>query len=126
VVTWRILLVEDDDRFTELLTALLTTDDRFQLVGRARDGAEGVALVQRLRPDVILMDIEMPVMDGVEATRRILACRPSARVVAVSGSDYSERALEARLAGACDYVRKGRLEEDLIAAIEAAASADTR
>jgi CheY-like chemotaxis protein len=82
-----------------------------------------VALARKLRPDVIVMDIEMPIMDGVEATRRILAARPTTRVIAVSGSDYTERALEARFAGACDYVRKSHVEEYLVAAVTAAATA---
>jgi DNA-binding NarL/FixJ family response regulator len=116
----RVLVVEDDDAFAALLALRLGADDRFEVVGRARDGAEGVSLANELRPDVVLMDIEMPVMDGVEATRRILSRRPSARILAVSGSDYAERALEMRHAGAYDYVRKNRLDEDLVRTILAA------
>jgi CheY-like chemotaxis protein len=72
------------------------------------------------------MDIEMPIVDGVEATRTILARQPGLPVIVVSGSDYSERALEARLAGAHDYIRKSRLEPDLVSAILAAAPAPGR
>jgi CheY-like chemotaxis protein len=121
-VRWRVLVVEDDDSFAEMLAAVLESDGRFAITAHARDGAEGVALSRALRPDVILMDIEMPLVDGVEATRRIIAERPVTRVIAVSGSDYSERALEARLAGAYDYVRKSRIHEDLVDAAVAAVS----
>jgi CheY-like chemotaxis protein len=66
------------------------------------------------------MDIEMPVMDGVEATRRIRASTPRIALIAVSGTDYQERALEVREAGATDYVRKSRLDEDLLGSCAAA------
>ena len=119
---WRLLLVEDDDDFVERLIALLEADGRFQILARARNGAEAVTLARTIGPDVTLMDIEMPIMDGVEATRQILAHSPSARVIAISGSNYSERALEARLAGAYDYVRTDRLEDDLVDTIVTAAA----
>lgn len=112
----RLLLVDDDDAFSQTISALLTADGHFQVVGRARNGIEAIDLAQRLH-HAILMDIEMPIMDGVEATRRILEFLPLARIVAVSGFDYSERALEARLAGAYDYVRKGRVEADIVEAL---------
>jgi DNA-binding NarL/FixJ family response regulator len=117
-----VILVEDDDLFAATLIASLAADPRVAVLARARNGLEGVALAESLVPDVILMDIEMPVLDGVEATRRILAARPQAKVVIVSGSTYEERALEARDAGAFDYVPKSRIEEDVVAAILAAAA----
>jgi CheY-like chemotaxis protein len=117
----KLLLAEDDDCFAGTLAILLQGDGRFEIVGRARNGAEAVARVETLQPEVVLMDIEMPVMDGVEATRRILARSPSVRIIVVSGSNYSERALEARLAGAYDYVRKDRLTDELAEVIIAAA-----
>jgi len=117
----KLLLAEDDDRFADTLALLLRADGRFEIVGRARNGAEAVAQAETLQPEIVLMDIEMPVMDGVEATRRILARSASARIIVVSGSNYSDRALEARLAGAYDYVRKDRLTDDLAEVISAAA-----
>jgi len=66
------------------------------------------------------MDIELPVLDGIEATVRILAAQPTARIIALSGSDYSDRALEARAAGAYDFICKSRLHTDLVPAILAA------
>jgi DNA-binding NarL/FixJ family response regulator len=115
-----VILVEDDDLFAETLIAALAADPRLEVLARARNGLEGIALAESLAPDVILMDIEMPVLDGVEATRRILAARPQAKVVIVSGSSYEERVLDARDAGAFDYVPKSRIGEDVVAAILAA------
>jgi CheY-like chemotaxis protein len=117
----RVLVVEDDDSFAEALTELLEADGRLEVVGRARDGREGVELAEALRPDVVLMDIVLPVMDGVEATREIRRRQPTIVVVAITGSEYEERALEVRDAGAVDFVRKGRLEPDLVEIVVAAA-----
>jgi NarL family two-component system response regulator LiaR len=117
----RVLVVEDDDLFVQALTELLEEDGRIEIAGRAFDGREGVALADALRPDVVLMDIQLPVMDGIEATRRLRRRHPSLPVVAITGSEYEERALEVRQAGAADYVRKGRLGPDLAEAILAAA-----
>jgi DNA-binding NarL/FixJ family response regulator len=81
--------------------------------GRARDGREAVELAERLSPDAVVMDIEMPVLDGVAATRLLRAAMPELTIVAVSGHDYEERVLEIRQAGADDYVRKARLADEL-------------
>jgi two-component system, NarL family, response regulator LiaR len=122
----RVLVVEDDDLFVQALTELLETDDRIQIAARAYDGREGVALAETLRPDVVLMDIQLPVMDGIKATRELRRRHPLLPVVAITGSEYQERALEARQAGAVDYVRKGRLGPDLIEVILAAADRASR
>src|SRR5439155_2135746 len=118
---WRVLVVEDEDAFAEALTGLLEADGRLEVAGRARDGREGVELAEALRPDVVLMDIGLPVMDGVEATREIRRKQPTTPVVGITGSDYEERALEMRDAGAVDFVRKGRLDPDLVEIVVAAA-----
>lgn len=83
------------------------------MAGTACNGREAVALVERLSPDAVVMDIEMPVLDGVEATKRLRAANPELPIVAVSGHDYEERVLEIRRAGADDYVRKARLPVEL-------------
>jgi DNA-binding NarL/FixJ family response regulator len=114
-------VVEDDDAFAEALTVLLEADGRVEVAGRARDGREGVALAEALRPDVVLMDIVLPVMDGVEATREIRRMQPTIPVVAITGSEYEERAFEVRDAGAVDFVAKGRLDPDLVEIVVAAA-----
>jgi CheY-like chemotaxis protein len=87
------------------------------VVGRARDGREAVELAGRLTVDAVVMDIEMPVIDGVEATRQLQEQWPDVAVVAISGTDYEERVLEIREAGAVDYVRKARVEEELADAL---------
>jgi CheY-like chemotaxis protein len=83
------------------------------VAGRARDGREAIELAERLSPDAVVMDLEMPVLDGVEATKRLRAAQPELPIVAVSGHDYEERVLEIRRAGADDYVRKARLADEL-------------
>ena len=114
---YRILVAEDDEDFSIALETLLEADGRFAVVGRARDGREAVELADRLTIDAVVMDIEMPVVDGVEATRQLQERSPALPVVAISGTDYEERVLEIREAGAVDYVRKSRVEEDLAEAL---------
>lgn len=113
----RLLLAEDDDLHGRLLSTLLDEDGRFEIVGVARDGRKAVELASSLVPDVVLIDIQMPLMDGIAATRHIRRQNPSLPVIVLSSSEYEERALEALAAGAADYVRKGRVDEDLVEAI---------
>ena len=110
---YRILVAEDDEVFLDTLQEVLEADDAFELIGRARNGREAVELAEELRPDLVVMDVEMPVMDGVEATRILRDRLPEVPVLAISGHDYEERVLEIRQAGASDYVRKARLEDEL-------------
>jgi two-component system nitrate/nitrite response regulator NarL len=116
---FRILLAEDDESFLEAISLLLEQDDRFVVAGRARNGREAVSLAEEVAPDAVVVDIEMPVLDGVEATRRLREVVPDLPIVAVSGHDYEERVLEIRQAGADDYVRKARLAEELPRALAA-------
>jgi DNA-binding NarL/FixJ family response regulator len=109
----RILVAEDDESFLEAISLLLEQDDRFVVAGRARNGREAVALAEEVAPDAVVVDIEMPILDGVEATRRLREAAPDLPIVAVSGHDYEERVLEIRQAGADDYVRKARLADEL-------------
>jgi DNA-binding NarL/FixJ family response regulator len=117
----RVLLVEDDDGFAESLSQLLDGDERFEIAGRARDGREAIRLAEALDLDVVLMDIGLPEIDGIEATRVIGDRRPGLPVVTITGFSYEERALEARDAGAVDFIRKDRLGPDLADALAAAA-----
>jgi DNA-binding NarL/FixJ family response regulator len=98
---------------------LLEEDDRFAVAGCASNGREAVDLVSGLAPDAVVMDIEMPLLDGVEATRRLRQKSPQLPIVAISGHDYEERVLEIREAGADDYVRKTRIADELPAALAA-------
>lgn len=102
----RIVLVDDDESITELLRANFELDERFELVGAARDGVEGIQLVQAADPDAVLMDLHMPLLGGVEATRRILEASPTACVIAFTASDDPAEHAAARRAGATAVLRK--------------------
>ena len=118
-------MVEDDDVFADVLRILLETDGRFVVVGRARDGAEAIELAKALAPDVVTMDVDMPRVDGVEATAAIVAADPSQRIVIVSGSVYGDRIRAAEEAGAVAFVRKARAVEELADVLFAAGGGDS-
>jgi DNA-binding NarL/FixJ family response regulator len=112
------VVIADDHRlFAEALETIVSGDPRFRVLGHARDGEEAVALVERVKPDVVLMDISMPVMDGLEATRRIVASTPNAAVLMLTGSNARLDVDQARKAGAAGYVTKDRIAAELIEAI---------
>ena len=117
----RVLIADDHTLFAEALEAILATDDRIAVVGRAKNGEEAVELAGSLRPDVVLMDISMPVMDGIEATGRITAVDEDAVVLVLTGSDSPRDVDAARRAGATGYVTKDRIAAELVQAILAAA-----
>ena len=96
----RVLIADDQRLFAEALEAILTTDGRIVVVGRAANGEEAVALARDERPDVVLMDIAMPVLDGIAATEAISAQAPDTRVVVLTGSDAPDDISRARAAGA--------------------------
>jgi CheY-like chemotaxis protein len=118
-VPFQILVAEDDADFLAALSALLEADGRFRVAACAPDGARAVELARLHSVDAVVMDIEMPVLDGVEATRLLLELDPGLPIVAISGHDYEERVLEIRAAGARDYVRKARVPDDLVDALVA-------
>jgi len=117
--TYRILVAEDDAGFLETLASLIEADDRFAVAGRARNGLEALEIADRVPVDAVVIDIEMPEVDGIEATRRLSEQLPDVPVVAISGHDYEERVLEIRAAGARDYIRKARVDDDLVGALVA-------
>ena len=112
--TMRVLIVDDHRLFAEALRASLVNDERIDVVGLAHDGQEAIRLVDELEPDVVIMDIEMPRMDGIEATRRIRESGSTARVLVLTGSDSPLEAGRAREAGACGFVTKGSTTADLM------------
>jgi DNA-binding NarL/FixJ family response regulator len=118
----RVLIADDHQLFAEALEAILSADERIEVVGHARNGREAVDCFRRLRPDVVLMDISMPVMDGIEATVRIREERHGACVVIVTGSNAPADVNRARDAGAAGYVTKDRIAAELIDAIVEVAS----
>jgi DNA-binding NarL/FixJ family response regulator len=113
----RVLIADDHRLFAQALEAILATDDRIEVTGHANDGAEAVQLVLATDPDVTLMDIAMPVMDGFQATRQIRKQRPNACVLMLTGSNSRIDVDRAREAGAAGYVTKDRIAAELIDAI---------
>jgi len=112
------VLIADDHRlFAEALEAILASEPEIEVVGRARNGEEAVERALALSPDVILMDIAMPGVDGVEATKQIRRKQDGARVLMLTGSNSRTDVARAREAGAAAYVTKDRIAAQLIEAI---------
>jgi DNA-binding NarL/FixJ family response regulator len=109
----RILLVDDHRLFVESLMSLLSEDERLEVVGVAYDGAEAVELATELKPDVILMDLMMPVMDGLEATRRIRERGLAPQILILTGTDSPVSSEDVTKAGASGYLRKEQSIDEL-------------
>ena len=110
----RVLIADDDSLFLEALEAILGIESQIEIAGRAYDGEEATRLARELRPDVVLMDLSMPVVDGFEASRRIRAEAAAPIVIVLTGSSYAEDVEKAREAGAIGYVTKDRIAQDLV------------
>jgi CheY-like chemotaxis protein len=122
----RVLIVDDDEHFAASLEAALSEDRRVEVVESVHDGAQAVARCAEIRPDVVAMDIHMPAMDGVEATRRIRRQEGSASVILISGSMFTDARDLAYEAGACGYLTKAQCARELLPTIlEAAQGAGT-
>ena len=117
----RLMLVDDQSRFREALRTLLALQEDFDIVAEAENGERAVALARVHKPDVILMDLRMPVMGGVEATRRVLAAAPGARVVVLTTFEEDEEIFEAMRAGAVGYLLKACSADKLCESVRAAA-----
>jgi DNA-binding NarL/FixJ family response regulator len=113
----RVLIADDHRLFAEALEAILATDDRIEVVGQASDGSEAVELARTLDPDLVLMDVSMPVLDGFEATREIRAKSEDTRVLMLTGSNSRADVDRSREAGASGYITKDRIASELVAAI---------
>ena len=120
----RVMLAEDHSVVRAGLVQLLEGAQDVEVVGAAADGAEAVAMAEAERPDVILMDLSMPVMDGIEATRQIVASHPGACIVALTSLTDRERILGALDAGALGYLLKDAEPDELFRGIRAAAQGD--
>jgi DNA-binding NarL/FixJ family response regulator len=116
----RVLLADDQDLFRAGFRMILAAQGDVDVVGEARDGEEAVALARRERPDVVLMDVQMPRLDGLGATRRIVA-DGSARVVMVTTFDRDDYLFESLRAGASGFLLKNSTPEDLVAAVRTVA-----
>lgn len=115
-----VLIVDDHAVFADALQLWLDGRDGLRVIGVARNGSEAVELALLLGPDVVLMDLGLPKLDGIEATRQLQALDPTARVIALTGSADEETRRRAFEAGAVDYLLKGDVEERVHAAIRAA------
>src|SRR5215208_4001331 len=120
----RVLLVDDHDLFRTGLRSLLE-EQGVDVVGEASNGSKALQLTTELAPEVVVMDLNMPGMNGVEATRQITSVAPLTRVVVLTISDHDADVLDAILAGACGYLMKDASIEELMAGIRAAALGET-
>jgi DNA-binding NarL/FixJ family response regulator len=121
----RVLLVDDDDLMRAGLTAVLSSDETIEVVGEASDGHAAVERATALRPDVVLMDVRMPSLDGIAATREVLAVSPDVRVVILTTFEQDDYIFGALSAGASGFLLKRTRPEDLIAAIHTIAAGDS-
>src|SRR5918992_1715988 len=117
--TLRILVAEDHPLFRKGMVSLLSSVPEFEVVGQATTGEEAVARAADLQPDVVLMDLQMPEVNGIEATRRILQESPSIRVLVVTLFEDDDSVFLALRAGARGYVLKDADEEEMVLAIRA-------
>jgi DNA-binding NarL/FixJ family response regulator len=121
----RVLLVDDDDLMRAGLKAVLSSDDSIRVVGEAADGRAAVEAARIHAPDVVLMDVRMPGMDGVAGTREVLAVSPNARVVILTTFEEDDYIFGALSAGASGFLLKRTRPEELIAAIHTIAAGDS-
>jgi DNA-binding NarL/FixJ family response regulator len=121
----RVLLVDDQALFREGLHTLLSVYPELEIVGEAANGQEALQQAESLHPDVVLMDLRMPVLDGVTATRRLKEIRPSCRVIILTTFDDDEYVFDGLRAGAVGYLRKDVSSEKLVEAIRTTARGDS-
>ncbi|MEU7474927.1 response regulator transcription factor [Lentzea sp. NPDC042327] len=120
----RVVLADDQDLVRAGFRVILGTEPGIEVVGEAGDGVAAVELVTRLRPDVVLMDVQMPRMDGLEATRRILSADGGTRVVILTTFDREDYLFEALRAGASGFLLKNASPEDLVDSVRVVARGD--
>ena len=120
----RVLLVDDNDLFRQGLRTLLE-EELVDVIGEARNGGEALAEIGSLQPDVVVMDLNMPGMSGVEAIRQMAATAPLARVLVLTSSHEDADVVDAVMSGACGYLVKDSSIDDLLAGIRAAANGES-
>ncbi|MEK6278782.1 MAG: response regulator transcription factor [Acidobacteriota bacterium] len=121
----RVLLVDDQALFREALRTLISLQPDLEVVGEAANGEEALTAAQVLRPDVVLMDLQMPVLDGVAATRHLHTAQPQCRVIALTTFDDDEYIFECLRAGAVGYLLKDAPSEKVFEAIRTAARGES-
>jgi DNA-binding NarL/FixJ family response regulator len=121
----RVLIVEDDALMRAGLRGILDREPALVVVGEAQDGREALAQARRTRPDVVLMDIRMPGMDGISATREVLAALPETRVMILTTFEQDDYIFGALRAGASGFLLKRTRPEELVAAVHTVAAGDS-
>jgi DNA-binding NarL/FixJ family response regulator len=121
----RVLIVDDDDLMRAGLRGVLSSDEAIELVGEADDGRQAAYRTRLLRPDVVLMDVRMPDLDGISATRELLAAFPDVKVVILTTFEQDDYIFGALSAGASGFLLKRTRPEELIAAIHTIAAGDS-
>lgn len=113
----RVLIVDDVEQVRRDLSMALSISGELEIVGEAANGMEAIRLAESLKPDVVLLDLEMPVMDGYESTRQIKASFPSCRVIALTVHDYESARAEAHRSGVDAFLVKGASVESIVLTI---------
>ena len=117
----KVLVVDDEVLLRAAFSSLIEAEDDLEVVGAAANGQQAAELAGKLRPDVVVMDVRMPVLDGIEATRRITRGRPGSRVLILTTFDLDEYVFEALRAGASGFALKSRPPEELLTGIRTVA-----
>jgi len=125
VIPVHVLLVDDDDLMRAGLRSVLSSDETIEVVGEAGDGRAAIEQAHELRPDVVLMDVRMPNLDGISATREVLAARPEAKVIILTTFEEDDYIFGALNAGASGFLLKRTSPEELIRALHTVASGDS-
>jgi DNA-binding NarL/FixJ family response regulator len=121
----RVMVVDDHDFVRSMMCELIDGTDDLRVVGEAEDGARAVAVARETTPDVVLMDLSMPVLNGIDATRQVVAAVPPVRVIVLTTSTRGQDVHDAAAAGAVGFLSKGADPDDVLEAIRAAGRGDT-
>ena len=116
----RVMVVDDHEFMRSMMCELVDGTDDMQVVGEAPDGVQALPVVQETKPDVVLMDLSMPVMNGIDATREVTASMPDVRVIVLTTSTNGQDVHDAAAAGAIGFLSKGAEPDDVLDAIRAA------
>ncbi len=123
-VSVRILLVDDFEPFLSFAASTLSEQSGFQIVGKASDGHEAVKMARKLQPDLVVLDVGLPKLNGIEAARQIRSASPNSKILFLTGNECPEIARDALDAGACGYVVKQDAAGELLAAAKTVLSGD--